>query len=60
MLEIELNILQKKLDNDLKKKYIRPSLLLVGFLILFVLKKKGELLRMYVNYRKLNNITVKN
>jgi len=58
--EIELNILRKKLDNDLKKKYIRPSLLLAGFLILFVLKKKGELLRMCVNYRKLNNITVKN
>ena len=57
---MELNILRKKLDDDLKKKYIRPSLSLAGFLILFVLKKEGEPLRMCVNYRKLNDITVKN
>jgi len=60
LLKIELNILQKKLANNLKKKYIRPSTLLAGFLILFVLKKKEELLRICVNYRKLNNIIVKN
>jgi len=48
--EIELYILKKKLADDLKKGYIRPSTLLAGFLILFVLKKKGELLRICVDY----------
>ena len=56
---MELKILREKLDKDLKKGYIRPSTSLAGFPILFVLKKNG-LLRMCVDYRKLNDITVKN
>ena len=57
---MELDILKKKLATDLKKGYIRPSTSLAGLPILFVLKKKGDPLRMCVNYRKLNDITVKN
>ena len=56
---MELKILREKLDKDLKKGYIRPSTSLAGFFILFVLKK-NKLLRMCVDYRKLNDITVKN
>nr|XP_036575327.1 reverse transcriptase domain protein [Colletotrichum truncatum]KAF6781880.1 reverse transcriptase domain protein [Colletotrichum truncatum] len=43
----------------LLKGYIRPSTSLAGYLILFVLKKNGKL-RLCVDYRKLNDITIKN
>jgi hypothetical protein len=39
--------------------YIRPSKLLIRYPILFVSKKNGKL-RIYVNYRKLNDIIIKN
>ena len=38
---------------------IREIKSLVEYLILFILKKDGSL-RLYVNYRKLNDITIKN
>jgi hypothetical protein len=57
--EIELRILREKLDKDLKKGYIRPSSSPAGFPILFVLKKNRPP-RMCVDYRKLNDITIKN
>jgi transposase InsO family protein len=57
--EMELQILREKLDKDLKKGYIRPSSSPAGFPILFVPKKNGPP-RMCVDYRKLNNITIKN
>jgi len=41
------------------KEFIRESKLLVGYLILFVVKKDGSL-RLYIDYRKLNDITIKN
>ena len=47
------------MDKNLEKGFIRRSESLVGSLILFVLKKDG-LLRLYVDYRKLNDITIKN
>jgi hypothetical protein len=57
--EKELEACRKQLDKDLKKGYIRPSTSPAGFPILFVPKKNGPP-RMCVDYRKLNDITVKN
>jgi hypothetical protein len=55
----ELEALQEYLKAMLKKGFIRRSELPVGFLVLFVLKKNGKL-RLCIDFRKLNNITVKN
>lgn len=51
--------LREYLDTNLKKGYIKPSQSPAGFPILFVPKKNGKL-RLCVDYRKLNEITVKN
>jgi hypothetical protein len=59
LFERELETLREYIEKNLVKGYIRPSKLLARYLILFVLKKDGKL-RIYVNYRKLNNITIKN
>ena len=55
----ELEILRNYLDKNFKKDFIRETKTIVKFLILFVLKKDGKL-RFYVNYKKLNTITIKN
>jgi hypothetical protein len=55
----ELEALQEYLKAMLKKGFIRRSESPVGFLVLFVLKKNGKL-RLCIDFRKLNNITVKN
>jgi hypothetical protein len=54
-----LKILKNYLNKILKKEYIQRSINLTGAPILFVSKKNGEL-RLYVNYRDLNKITIKN
>lgn len=59
LLENELKVLRKDLNDNLAKGFIRKSTSPVGFLIMFVLKKDG-ILRLYVDYRKLNDITIKN
>ena len=56
---IELEILRSYLDKNLKKSFIRKAKIIIGFLILFVLKKDGKL-RLCVDYRRLNVITIKN
>jgi len=43
----------------MKKGFIQPLKSPAGYPILFVLKKDGSL-RLYVDYRKLNEITIKN
>ena len=43
----------------MKKKFIRKFQSLTKYLIFFVLKK-NETLRLYFDYRKLNNTTIKN
>ena len=55
----ELEALRDYLDENLAKGFIRPSTSLAGYPILFVPKKDGKL-RLCVNYRWLNAITVKN
>ncbi|GBG80599.1 hypothetical protein CBR_g31059 [Chara braunii] len=55
----ELEELRKQLDELLEKGWIRPSSFPFGAPVLFVPKKEGKL-RMCIDYRGLNAITVKN
>jgi hypothetical protein len=55
----ELVALKEFLEENLAKRFIQESKSLAGALILFTLKKDGSL-RLCVNYRGLNAITVKN
>ena len=55
----ELNILKEFLEENLAKGFIRESKNPAGILILFTPKKDGGL-RLYIDYRGLNTITVKN
>ena len=55
----ELGILREKLDDLLKRGYIRPSTSPFGAAILFVKKADGSL-RLCIDYRGLNAVTVKN
>jgi hypothetical protein len=57
--ENELKVLRDYLDKNLVKAYIQRSINSVDAPILFVLKKDGEF-RLYINYRNLNKITIKN
>jgi len=57
--EPELKALHKYLDENLAKDFIQPSISPAGAPILFVKKKDGTL-RLVVNYRGLNNVTIKN
>ena len=43
----------------MKKGFIKPFTLPAGYLLLFIRKKNGKL-RLYINYRQLNVITIKN
>ena len=55
----ELEILKNYIKKNLKKGFIRPFILLVKYPIFFILKKNSKL-RLYVNYRQLNVIIIKN
>ena len=57
--EVELKALKDYLDENLKKGFIVPSESPAGAPILFVKKKDGSL-RLCVDYRGLNKITIKN
>ncbi|KAK2452021.1 putative mitochondrial protein [Trifolium repens] len=55
----ELGELKKQLEELLKKKFIRPSVSPWGAPVLLVKKKEGSM-RLCVDYRQLNKVTVKN
>jgi predicted transport protein len=57
--EKKLKALREYIDKNLIKGYIRFSKLFIKYTVLFV-SKKNEKLRIYVNYRKFNNIIIKN
>ena len=57
--ENELSILRAYIDKNLANGFIRPSKSPAGAPILFVSKPNGGL-RLYVDYRGLNNLTIKN
>jgi hypothetical protein len=55
----EMKELQLQLEELLKKGYIHPSVLPWGALVLFMKKKDGTL-RLCINFRQLNKVTIKN
>jgi hypothetical protein len=59
LFKTELKALQKYINKNKAKKYIRKSISSTRYLILFILKPDGKL-RLYIDYRRLNEITVKN
>ncbi len=59
LLENELGVFRGYINKNFKKEFIREFKLLVDYLILFVVKKDRSL-RLYINYRKLNDIIIKN
>jgi hypothetical protein len=54
-----LKELQIKIEEIMKKGYIHPSVSPWGVLVLFVKKKDGTL-RLCIDFRKLNKVTMKN
>jgi len=59
MAPTELQELKIQLDELLQKGFIRPTVSPWGARVLFV-KKKNETLRLCIDYRELNKITIKN
>ena len=57
--EKELGTLRQYLEENIKKGFIKKSQSPAGYPILFIPKKDG-ILRLYIDYRKLNDITIKN
>ena len=59
MAPAELKKLKEQLANLLDKGFIRPSVSPWGAPVLFV-RKKDESLRICIDYRQLNKVTIKN
>ena len=56
---LELNELKSQLKELIDKNYIQPSVSPCGAPVIFV-KKKDETLRLCIDYRQLNKMTIKN
>jgi hypothetical protein len=59
MSETELQELKAYINKNIKKGFIRPSESPARYPVIFV-PKKNRKLQLCVNFRKLNNITIKN
>ena len=59
MAPVELRELKAQLEELLSKGFIRPSISPWGAPVLFVKKKDGSL-RLYIDYRQLNRVTIRN
>ena len=59
MSPLELDTMREELDKLLKNGSIEPSLSPYGAPVIFVKKKDGKL-RMCIDYRALNKLTIKN
>ena len=59
MAHVELPEMKEQLKDLLEKSFIRPSLSPWGAPVLFFHKKDG-MLRMCIDYRQLNKVTIKN
>jgi len=59
MAPAELKELKEKLQDLLSKGFIRPSVFSWGAPVLFVKKKDGSM-RMCIDYRQLNKVTIRN
>ena len=59
MAPVELNEFKEQLKDLLDKGLIRPNISPWGAPVLFVKKKEGSL-RMCIDYRMLNKVTIKN
>ena len=59
MAPVELQELRVQLQEPLDKRFIRPNTSPWGAPVLFA-KKRGKTLRLCMNYRKLNRVTIKN
>ena len=59
MAPVELNELNEQLKKLLDKSFIRPSISPWGASVLFV-KKKDSSLRLCIDYKQLNKVTIKN
>ena len=57
-METENLALREFIKENLKKEYIQPLQLLIGYSVLFILKKNGKL-KICINYRQLNSIIKK-
>ncbi|MCI87067.1 retrotransposon protein, partial [Trifolium medium] len=55
----ELNELKNQLEELLEKRFIRPSVSPWGAPVLLV-KKKDRSMRLCIDYRQLNKVTIKN
>ena len=59
MAPVELQELRVQLQEFLDKGFIRPSISRWGAPVLFA-KKKGKTLRLCIDFRQLNRVTIKN
>ncbi|KAL9230890.1 hypothetical protein vseg_006183 [Gypsophila vaccaria] len=59
MVPVELQKLKKKLEEMIEKGFIKPSVSPWGAPVLFVKKKDGSM-RLCIDYRELNKVTIKN